>query len=82
MTLRYCSDSYKIAYTKSDASRALVALLFAERDIANTQGLNVYRCVACRRWHLGHSVTKRGQMAVTEANRKAKPMPRKAPSGR
>lgn len=55
-----CDLARKISYAKDDALRAMRALLALDRDLKNTQKLNIYKCSACCRWHVGHSKGNRG----------------------
>ena len=52
--------SGKIPHARDEAMRHMVDLLTGESDPQNAQGLNVYRCRACHRWHVGHSATHKG----------------------
>lgn len=54
----HCGTTGKIAYqSASDASRAKVGII--ERLPRRAKGLNVYRCSACGRFHLGRRRKRR-----------------------
>ncbi len=49
-----CGADAKIAYSKSDAERAVKRLRALGDDDVNAP-LTAYRCDRCGRWHVGHN---------------------------
>lgn len=57
-----CGPKAKIPQSRDEAKRAMARLVAMGDDAAQ---LNIYKCNACHRWHVGHNTRLRPSRAVT-----------------
>ncbi len=56
-----CGPKAKIPQSRDEAKRALQRLVAMGDDSAQ---LNIYKCSACKRWHVGHNKHPRPSRAI------------------